>query len=270
MALVEDSTLLVLGPNAWVLLAVLLALAAVVWRAALDRSPAQMVVAGARALIQLAAVALVIVWLKDKGALAFAFVGLMFLVGVWTSGRRVAPSGRWWMAAVPLAAGVVPVAVMMFAFGVLPFNALAIIAVLGQQIGGAMTSVTLAGRRIRDELRLRHGEVEGAVALGFMWPAARAMVGRPVAGEAVVPSIDQTRTAGLVTLPGAFVGMILGGAAPLDAGLIQLLVLVSLLLVNSSAAAVTLWLSCAGAWTHRPGRPGPPRTPGRRFGVRSW
>lgn len=54
---------------------------------------------------------------------------------------------------------------MMFAFGVLPFNALAIIAVLGQQVGGAMSSVTLAGRRIRDELALRHGEVEAAVAL---------------------------------------------------------------------------------------------------------
>jgi putative ABC transport system permease protein len=42
--------------------------------------------------------------------------------------------------------------------------------------------------------------------------------------------------------------MILGGAAPLDAGLIQLLVLISLLLVNSLAAATTLWLSCRGAW----------------------
>ena len=248
MALVDGSTLLVLGPNAWFLLAVLLVLAAVVWRSALGRSPAQMVLAGARALLQLAAVALLIAWLSDKGALAFAFVGLMFLVGVWTSGHRVVADGRWWLAAIPLAAAVAPVAALMFAFGVLPFNALAIIAVLGQQIGGAMSTVTLAGRRIRDELALRGGEVEAAVALGFQWPPARFMVAKPVAGEAMLPSVDQTRTAGLVTLPGAFVGMILGGAAPLDAGIIQLLVLVSLLLVNSVAAASTLWLSCAGAW----------------------
>ncbi len=33
------------------------------------------------------------------------------------------------------------------------------------------------------------------------------MVAKPVAGEAVLPSIDQTRTSGLVTLPGAFVGL---------------------------------------------------------------
>lgn len=243
--------MLLLGPNAWILLVVLLVLAAVVWRSALQRPPLQMLFAGVRALIQLAAVALVIGWLSGRGALAFAFVALMFVVGVWTSGHRVAPGGRWWMAALPMAAGVVPVAVLMFGFGVLPFNALAIIAVLGQQIGGSMSTLTLSGRRIRDELGMRRGEVEAAVALGFVWPQARLMVARPIAGEAVLPSIDQTRTAGLVTLPGAFVGMILGGASPLDAGLIQLLVLISLLLVNAVTASLALWLWAHHLWLPR-------------------
>lgn len=249
MASVDNSTLLLLGPPAWVLLAVFLVLAATIWRTALGRSPWQVLVAGLRALVQLAAVAFVIALLSNSGAWAFAFVALMFLVAVWTCGHRVAPQGRWWVAAVPLAAGVIPPATLLFAVGVLPFQALAIIAILGQQIGGAMSTVTLSGRRVRDELEWRRGEVEAAVSLGFEWPAARMLVGRPVAGEAVLPSLDQTRTAGLVTLPGAFVGMILGGAAPLDAGLIQLLVLISLLLVNSSAATATLWLCCRGAWS---------------------
>ena len=250
MSKVENSTLLILGPNAWILLAIMLILAAALWRIALGRSPWDMLFAGLRALVQLAAVVLVIAWLSDRGLWAFAFVTVMFVVAVWTSGRRVAPDGRWWLAAIPIAAGVIPVAAMMFALGVVPFNALAIIAILGQQIGGAMSAVTLSGRRIRDELSLRHNEVEAAVALGFQWPAARLMVARPVAGEAIIPTLDQTRTAGLVTLPGAFVGMILGGAAPIDAGLIQLLVLISLLLVNALAAAVSLWLGARGAWRH--------------------
>ncbi|MFQ4148924.1 ABC transporter permease [Arthrobacter sp. LAPM80] len=245
----ENSTLLDLGPTAWILLAVMLVMAAVVWRTALGRPPVQMLVAGLRALVQLAAVALVIGWLSNRGAWAFAFVALMFVVGAWTSGRRVAPQGRWWIAAAPIAVGVAPVAIMMFAAGVLPFNALAIIAVLGQQIGGSMSTVTLAGRRIRDELALRNGEVEAAVALGFTWPVARMLVAKPIAGEAILPSLDQTRTAGLVTLPGAFVGMILGGATPLDAGLIQLLVLISLLLVNSVTASAALWIGALDGWS---------------------
>jgi putative ABC transport system permease protein len=52
---------------------------------------------------------------------------------------------------------------------------------------------------------------------------------RPAAATALVPPLDQTRTVGLVTLPGAFVGVLLGGGSPLEAGAAQLLVLVGLL-----------------------------------------
>ncbi|MGH8826491.1 MAG: ABC transporter permease, partial [Jiangellaceae bacterium] len=51
-----------------------------------------------------------------------------------------------------------------------------------------------------------------------------------------------TRTVGLVTLPGAFVGMLLGGASPVDAGAVQLFVLVALLAVESIAVLVTIEL----------------------------
>lgn len=250
MHTVENSTLLNTGPASWILLAVLLAIAATLWRTALGRRFRDMVVAGLRALVQLAVVALVIGQLAGHQGLALLFVALMFVVAAWTAGHRIAPEGRWWTAAIPIAAGAFPIGALMFVTGVLPWNALALIAVLGQQIGGAMATTTLSGRRVEDELTGRRGEVEAAVALGFPWPAARLMVARPVAGEAVLPSLDQTRTAGTVTLPGAFVGLILGGATPLDAGLIQLLVLISLLAVNTTAAWVTMRLSSHGVW-HR-------------------
>ena len=47
--------------------------------------------------------------------------------------------------------------------------------------------------------------------------------------EALVPGLDQTRTVGLVTLPGAFVGVLLGGGTPVQAGAAKLLVLIGLL-----------------------------------------
>ncbi|MCU1573256.1 MAG: transporter permease [Micrococcaceae bacterium] len=244
----QNSTLLNTGSAAWILLGILLAAAAAVWQVGLARRATDMVVAGARALLQLGLVALLIAWLAGRPGPALLFVSLMFAVATWTSGRRIAPRGRWWLAAVPIAAGVLPVGALMFATGVLPWDALALIAVLGQQIGGAMATTTVAGRRVRDELVLRHGEVEAAVALGFTWQAARLLPARPAAGEAVLPALDQTRTAGMVTLPGAFVGLVLGGAAPLDAGMIQLLVLVSLLAVNSLAAWATLLLASRNAW----------------------
>ena len=53
---------------------------------------------------------------------------------------------------------------------------------------------------------------------------------------ALVPPLDQARTVGLVTLPGAFVGVLLGGGSPLEAGAAQLPVLGSLRAAQVAAA----------------------------------
>jgi putative ABC transport system permease protein len=58
--------------------------------------------------------------------------------------------------------------------------------------------------------------------------------------------MDQTRTVGLVTLPGAFVGVLLAGASPAQAGAVQILVLIALLLVQALAVTVTIELISAG------------------------
>jgi putative ABC transport system permease protein len=50
--------------------------------------------------------------------------------------------------------------------------------------------------------------------------------------------MDQTRTVGLVTLPGAFVGVLLGGGSPVQAGAAQIIVLVGLLATQSITVVV--------------------------------
>ena len=56
--------------------------------------------------------------------------------------------------------------------------------------------------------------------------------------QPLVPGLDQTRTVGLVTLPGAFVGVLLGGGTPLQAGAAQVLVLVGLLAAQTITVVV--------------------------------
>jgi putative ABC transport system permease protein len=70
-----------------------------------------------------------------------------------------------------------------------------------------------------------------------------------VAATALVPALDQTRTVGLVTLPGAFVGVLLGGGSAVQAGAAQLLVLVGLLAAEALAVWVTVELVAAGRLT---------------------
>jgi putative ABC transport system permease protein len=112
----------------------------------------------------------------------------------------------------------------------------AIVPGAGILIGGAMTAVGLTGRRFAEGLRDDAEEVEARLCLG---DAARDAL-RPTAVRAVrtglMPAIDQTRTVGLVALPGTFVGLILGGASPAEAARIQLLVLLALLAVELAAA----------------------------------
>ena len=235
-----------IGPAlAAVLLALLLVAAVAVgfgelgsWRAVL--------VAGLRAAGQLAAVSLVIVAILRSGWWTAAFVLLMFGVAVFTSARRVkAKHGGPWVAAA-IAAGVLPVLALVLASGVVPWQPIAVVPIAGIVIGGAMTATSQATRRALDELRDRFGEYEAALALGFLERPAALEICRPSAGQALIPPLDQTRTVGLVTLPGAFVGMLLGGAGPVQAGVTQLLVLVGLLAAESVAVLVAVHLVAAG------------------------
>ncbi|MFB7507530.1 ABC transporter permease, partial [Streptomyces broussonetiae] len=138
--------------------------------------------------------------------------------------------------------------------------------ITGILIGGALTVTVLAGRRALDELSQRRGEVEAAMALGFPDRDARMEIARPAASEALLPGLDQTRTVGLVTLPGAFVGMLLGGAGPLPAAAVQLFVLIALMAVQAIAVAVTLELVAR----HRLYRPGPDARTGSPREVRRF
>lgn len=89
------------------------------------------------------------------------------------------------------------------------------------------------------------------MALGLLDRDARLEVARPAASDALLPGLDQTRTVGIVTLPGAFVGMLLGGASPVEAGAVQLFVLVALMAVQAVAVALVLELVARGRMHRR-------------------
>lgn len=202
--------------------------------------------AGLRAALQLAAVSWVIGWVVGAVPSLLAFIVLMFAVAVRTAGRRITGNRTWWWSAVPIAAGVLPVLVTLLLTGLVPLRGIALIPIAGILIGGGLTATVLAGRRALEELQTRHGEVEAALSLGLLPHEARLEIARPVAAGALLPGLDQTRTVGVVTLPGAFVGMLLGGASPLMAGAVQFFVLIALLLVQVIAVGTVLELIARG------------------------
>ena len=203
--------------------------------------------AAVRACVQLGVVGLLIAVVLGSWWLTLGFITLMLSVASATAGRRLAPRGAWWLAAAPVVVAAVPVAGALLLSGLIPHKPIAVVPVVGILIGGAMTATTLAGRRSLDALHTRHGEYEAALSIGLLPRDSALLVARDDAALALVPGLDQTRTVGLVTLPGAFVGMLLGGASPLQAAAVQLVVLVALLLVQAIAVLLTVELVARGS-----------------------
>ena len=241
-----SGTTIAVGPVLVAVLVVLaVAAAAVVRRGGLGAGR-PVLVAAARAAVQLSVVSLLIAAVLRSGWLTAGFVAVMFTVASATSAQRIVSLRRAYWAGSSIAAGVLPVLLLLLSARVVPLRPVAVVPMAGILIGGAMTATSLAGRRALDELRVRHGEYEAALAIGLTDREAALEICRPAAGQALVPALDQTRTVGLVTLPGAFVGVLLGGASPVQAGVTQLLVLIGLLAVEAVAVLVTVELVAAG------------------------
>ncbi|WP_433038358.1 ABC transporter permease [Actinomycetospora sp. CA-053990] len=179
---------------------------------------------------------------------------VMISTATWTATRRLQGlEGAGRAVVVSCVAGAAATLGIVFAVGVLPFSARYLVAAGGIVIGGTMTGATLAGRGLLSGLRARRDEVEAWLALGATSRQAARDVARTAAGEALVPAMDQTRTTGLVTLPGAFIGALLGGASPLDAARFQLVVLVALLAAQAIVAVLLTFQ--LGAPSPLPGDP---------------
>lgn len=209
-------------------------------------TPKPFLTAAARAALQLAAVSAVITFVLTHLGLTWAFLVVMAVVATATSARRTGAGRRGVWVAASILVGTVPALGFLLAIGLLPAKGISLIPVGGILIGGAMTATTLSARRALDTLHDRFGEYEAARAMGFRERDAVRLIIRQPSAEALLPPLDQTRTVGLVTLPGAFVGMLLGGAPVWQAGALQIVVLLALLAVESAAVATVVELVARG------------------------
>lgn len=220
-------------------------LAVAVAALAAGRVPARAVPVRAllRAALQLTVVASVVGLAFRHLALAALFVLVMLGAVAVTAGRRLGPAPRH-VGQVLLAsvAGTAPVLLLLLGPGAFPRTPRYVISFGGIVLGATMTACTLSGRRLRDRVADRWTEVEGWLALGA---TSRQAVLPFVPGavlEALLPGFDQTRTTGLVTLPGAFVGSLAGGASPRQAAEFQLAVLAGLLAAQAVSSVVLVRL----------------------------
>ncbi|TSD11953.1 ABC transporter permease [Curtobacterium sp. KBS0715] len=217
----------------------LVATATVVLLAARASAPWAPAAAIARGVLQLAAVSLVLTGVIRSPVLIGLALGVMFIVATCTSARRLGDLRTMVLpVAGAMASGILVSAVVVFGSGAIALSPRYALALGGIVIGNAMSIATIAGRRFRELVDDRWDEVEGWLALGATPGRATADLVRRAVSAALVPTVDQTRTTGLVTLPGAFVGAVFGGVSPLEAGRFQIVVLAAIMATGSITAVL--------------------------------
>ena len=206
------------------------------------------VVASARAVVQLAVVAIALKGVFAAPETVILAVAVMFTVATATSARRLRGHHRAYRAVVIACAAGAGVAIgIILGIPVLTRSVRTLLAVAGIVIGGTMTASTLTGRRLGEGLHRRRDEIEAWLSIGATPRQAVRDIARDAVYEALVPALDQTRTVGLVTLPGAFIGALLAGASATTAARFQIVVLVGLLCAEAVTATILAWLLGAPA-----------------------
>lgn len=195
-----------------------------------------------RSIVQLVVVAVIVAWIFAHPEGTAVYLAVMVTAATATSVRRIECGWRRsLLVAGPLVLGTVIALIPVLASGALPVEAQSIVPFTAQIIGGAMTAVSLTGSYARSKTYNDWPLVEGYLALGARPRQAVREITRSAATSSLIPGLDQTRSAGLVVLPGAFVGMLLGGATPAQAAQVQLLVLAALLAAATTASATASW-----------------------------
>lgn len=137
--------------------------------------------------------------------------------------RRRVPDvpGMLWLAIFSFACTLLVTLGILFGLGVFPPESRALVPLSGMILGNSLVAGVLFSQRFVEELRDKRDEVEARLALGQ--PARRAARSylASAARTALIPNVEMAKATGVVLLPGAMVGLILAGVDPVDAVLVQ-------------------------------------------------
>lgn len=201
----------------------------------------QLLWAAIRALVQLLLVGGALTLLFEPGRSlwwSWAWVAGMVAYAGDVARRRAPEVPRFAPLAVAAFAGAAVVTLgVLFGLRAFPLQGRTLVPVAGMMIGNSMTAMVLVARRLVDELRDKRDEVEARLALGQPSRQAASPYLRIALRSAISPQIETTKATGLVFLPGAMTGLILAGVPPLQAVLVQAVVM---FLILGSVAATTV------------------------------
>lgn len=233
------------------------ALAVVFMAAALSytqrlRLEREMVYAISRAFLQLSIIGFVLQFIFNRENSFWIILAYLFMVSVagYTAGQRAkhVPRGKY-IAGASILTGTAVTMFLLVLLNVFPFTPRYIIPVAGMMVGNAMTVTGVTMKRLRDDIRTQMNLVETALALGATPRQATHQQVKRALVIALSPVIDNAKTVGLISLPGAMTGLIMGGASPIEAIQLQIVVMNMLIGASTVSSIMSTYLCWPGFFT---------------------
>lgn len=228
----------------------------------------ELIVASVRAAVQLLAVGFVFV-------LIFESTGAAYWAWLWVVGMSIVATAvvvrraKYRIQGLALVAGLAVVGsalisiAVVFGFGVVDYGPVSLVVIAGITIGNAVPSAVLGVNRSVDSSRDRVGDIEALLSLGMDRRQIVRFLAPSTARTSLIPQVERTKVVGLIALPGAMTGLLLAGVEPVEAVVIQLLVMYLVLgtaavcvvavVTAITRAAITRDLIVAG-WVRPEGR----------------
>lgn len=205
-----------------------------------------MALGSVRAFVQLIAVGYALDFIFDMQSpwLILAAILIMITVGAQAASSRIKKmKGGFVITLSSMLLGSLITIGLMLAFKIISFEAKYIIPLGGMIIGNSMNASALTIERLISDLRGNRLAVESSLALGKSWRVASRSYISNSATAGMLSILNFMKTVGLVALPGAMTGMILAGADPLEAVLLQIIVAYMLLLAVALTSIMTVELT---------------------------
>lgn len=228
----------------WSLLLVVVAIALTLWW----KLPVQkdMALGSIRAFIQLIAVGYALKYIFELESVWLMHLAMLIMttVGAYTASSKVKEvNGIFWIAFAAIGGGSAVTIGMLLLLKVITLEPRYVIPLAGMIISNAMNASALTINRLISDLKQNREAIESALALGRNWREASRKFQKDAAVAGMLSMLNFLKTVGIVALPGAMTGMILAGAEPLDAILLQLVVAYMLLAAVTISSIVTLELT---------------------------
>ena len=183
------------------------------------------------------------------GVAALTLVVMLVFAARIAAGRVPDVPGAFPNTLAGIGAGSGVVILAMVSLHVVKPDVLDVITVGSMILANAMNTSALALERLRSELDAHRGYVEAGLSLG----ASPAQVASPYVQRAVraslIPRLDSLSSLGIVWIPGLMAGMVLSGASPLAAAVLQFVTLALVLAAGGLTALVCVRLLRGRAFT---------------------